>query len=136
MQSVAKLATETGQWPESVHPRTGGGCMGDGQHVWAAAEWVLMIRNCFAREEGGQLILFSGIPQSWLEKKQTITFGPASTVFGELKLCLKPQGKNILAQWSGQWLGKEPIIDIQLPGYISQRVPAGTDSMELKPKDQ
>ena len=36
--------------------------MGDGQHVWAAAEWVLMIRNCFAREEDDHLILCSGIP--------------------------------------------------------------------------
>ena len=38
MTAVAKLASPTGQWPESVHPRTGGGCMGDGQHVWAAAK--------------------------------------------------------------------------------------------------
>jgi hypothetical protein len=29
MTAVAKLASPTGQWPESVHPRTGGGCMGD-----------------------------------------------------------------------------------------------------------
>jgi len=55
MTAVADLATSTGQWPESVHPRTGGGCMGDGQHVWAAAEWVLMMRNCFVREEGARL---------------------------------------------------------------------------------
>ena len=47
MTAVAELASPTGQWPESIHPNTGGGCMGDGQHVWAAAEWVLMIRNCF-----------------------------------------------------------------------------------------
>ncbi|MFP5344729.1 MAG: hypothetical protein ACLGGU_03675, partial [Gammaproteobacteria bacterium] len=57
MDAVARLASPTGQWPEAIHPRTGGGCMGDGQHVWAAAEWVLMIRNCFVREEEDRLIL-------------------------------------------------------------------------------
>ena len=72
--AVAELASSTGQWPESIHPNTGGGCMGDGQHVWAAAEWVLMIRNCFVREEDEGLILCSGIPQIWLDKKQPITF--------------------------------------------------------------
>ena len=34
MQTVARLASSTGQWPEAIHPRTQGGCMGDGQHVW------------------------------------------------------------------------------------------------------
>ncbi|MFH1061986.1 MAG: hypothetical protein V1747_03770 [Candidatus Omnitrophota bacterium] len=132
MQAVANLATPTGQWPESVHPRTGGGCMGDGQHVWAAAEWVLMIKNCFAREEGDQLILCSGIPQSWLEKNQTIKFGPALTVFGNIQILIKPQSKNILVEWQGQWLKKEPPIDIQLPGFVKVRVFPGTNSIELK----
>jgi len=37
VSSIANLASPTGQWPEAIHPRTKGGCMGDGQHVWAAA---------------------------------------------------------------------------------------------------
>lgn len=61
MTAVAKLASPMGQWPESIHPRTCGGCMGDGQHVWAAAEWVLMIRNCFIREEK-EPIIFIQLP--------------------------------------------------------------------------
>ena len=51
MRRSADLASPTGQWPEAIHPRTLGGCMGDGQHVWAAAEWMMMMRNCFVREE-------------------------------------------------------------------------------------
>src|SRR6185436_20954594 len=61
-EAIAGMASPTGQWPEAIHPRTGGGCMGDGQHVWAAAEWVLMLRNLFVREEGDRLILGSGLP--------------------------------------------------------------------------
>src|SRR6185503_7644675 len=62
IDAVAKLASPTGQWPEAIHPRTLGGCMGDGEHVWAAAEWILLMRNCFVREEGDSLVVGSGIP--------------------------------------------------------------------------
>ena len=132
MTAVATLASPTGQWPESIHPRTGGGCMGDGQHVWAAAEWVLMLRNCFVREEGDRLILCSGIPRVWLDKKQTIAFGPAPTSFGDIQISLKPQGQNILVEWRGKWFAKEPPIDIQLPGLKGVRVAPATNSLELK----
>ena len=132
MAAVAKLASPTGQWPESVHPRTGGGCMGDGQHVWAAAEWVLMIRNCFVREEGNRLILCSGIPRIWLDKNQTIAFGPAPTLFGDIQISIKPQGQNILVEWRGKWFAEEPPIDIQLPGFMSVRISPATNSLELK----
>jgi len=33
VREIARLASPTGQWPEAVHPRTSGGCMGDGHHV-------------------------------------------------------------------------------------------------------
>ena len=135
MTAIAKLASPTGQWPESIHPRTGGGCMGDGQHVWAAAEWVLMIRNCFVREEDGRLILCSGVPQVWLDKKQTITFGPAPTSFGDIQISIKPKEQNILIEWQGQWFGKEPLIEIQLPGFKNVRIIPATNSLELKVED-
>jgi hypothetical protein len=136
MTAVAKLASPTGQWPEAIHPRTGGGCMGDGQHVWAAAEWVLMLRNCFVREEGARLILCSGIPRSWLEKEQVISFGPAPTSFGDIQITIKPQGQNIRIEWRGQWFTKEPLIDIQLPGFMKVTVSPGINAVELKRMEQ
>ncbi len=117
MTAVARLASPTGQWPESVHPRTGGGCMGDGQHVWAAAEWVLMLRNCFVREEDSRLILCSGIPQIWLEKNETIAFGPAPTLFGGIHITIKPDQENIVIEWAGSWFVKEPDIEVCVPGF-------------------
>jgi len=133
MTAVAKLASSTGQWPESIHPRTGGGCMGDGQHVWAAAEWVLMIRNCFVREENEGLILCSGIPQVWLDKKQVMSLGWAPTSFGDIQISIKPQDdEGVLIEWHGQWFKKEPIIDIQLPGFKKVRITPATSSLELK----
>ncbi|MEJ1974355.1 MAG: hypothetical protein WDM96_18420 [Lacunisphaera sp.] len=63
---IAELASPTGQWPEAIHPRTGGGCMGDGQHIWAAAEWLMLIRNLFVREERNHLVIGAGIAPEWL----------------------------------------------------------------------
>ena len=106
--------------------------MGDGQHVWAAAEWVLMVRNCFVREENGRLILCSGIPRVWLKKNQTIAFGPAPTSFGVIQISIKPQEENVLVEWRGEWFAKEPPIDIQLSGFMDVRITPGTNSVELK----
>ena len=106
--------------------------MGDGQHVWAAAEWVLMIRNCFVREEEGRLILCSGIPQVWLDRKQTMSFGWAPTNYGDIQISIQPQEERILIEWHGRWFGREPAIDIQLSGFKSVRVEPGTNTLELK----
>ncbi len=136
MTAVAELASPTGQWPESVHPRTGGGCMGDGQHVWAAAEWVLMIRNCFVREEGQRLILCSGIPEIWSLKKEIMSFGPAPTSFGDVAIWIDPSGPDILIQWQGQWLNGEPPIDVCLPGFKKVTILPGTKSLKLSEGDR
>lgn len=136
IRAVADLASPTGQWPESIHPRTGGGCMGDGQHVWAAAEWVMMMRNCFVREEGGRLILCSGIPRMWLEKHQTLAFGPAPTLFGDIQITVKSDDQSIRVEWRGHWFTQEPPIDIQLPGFTRTNVLPGTNSLALKRMEQ
>ena len=115
MTANAKLASPTGQWPESVHPITKGGCMGDGQHVWAAAEWVMMLRNCFVREEGNRLILCSGIPRAWLDKKTTMSFGPAPTTFGEIQITIKFEADKPIVEWSGKWFSSQPEIEVRLP---------------------
>lgn len=118
MDSVAELASPTGQWPEAIHPQTRGGCMGDGHHVWASAEWVLMIRNCFVREESGGLILCGGIPERWLTTGAEIEFGPAQTEFGSVSLKLDiPSEGQVQINWSATWHDEEPEIEICLPGY-------------------
>jgi len=130
LSSVASLATSTGQWPEAVHPRTKGGCMGDGQHIWAAAEWILMIRNCFVREEKDKLILFSGIPKVWLESEEEIKLGPAPTQFGAVQLSLKRTGERIKFTWIGQWFGPQPRIEVHFCGLVTA-MEAGIHELEL-----
>jgi hypothetical protein len=133
MDSVAQLASPTGQWPEAIHPATKGGCMGDGHHAWASAEWVLMIRNCFVREEGESLVLCGGIPQRWLEQDQPIRFGPAPTSFGTVSISITPDMKgSAKVAWEAQWHREAPLIDVRLPGHEPLAAPAGADSVTLK----
>ena len=132
MDAVAALASPTGQWPEAIHPATGGGCMGDGHHVWAAAEWVLMIRNCFVREEGERLVLCAGLPARWLAQDAPIRFGPAPTAFGTLTLTVtpRPEGAARIA-WQADWHRGAPPLEIRLPGFALVHVTDGADSVDL-----
>ena len=114
--TVARLASPTGQWPEAVHPQTGGGCMGDGQHGWAAAEWLMMVRNMFVREEGGRLILASGIPPAWLEKGRPMRFGPTPTPAGPVTVGVEPDDGEVKVWWKGEWFDSAPAIDVKLRG--------------------
>jgi hypothetical protein len=132
MDAVAALASPTGQWPEAIHPLTGGGCMGDGHHVWAAAEWLLMIRNCFVREEGDRLILCAGIPARWLDQGAPIRFGPAPTRFGPVSISITPDpGHPPRVEWQSDWHRAAPPIEIRLPGFAPVNAATGTDSIVL-----
>lgn len=111
MTKVADCATSTGQWPEAIHPFTGGGCMGDGQHGWASAEWIMMVRSCFLREEGKELVVGSGIPKQWLRPNAELSFGPTATPFGPARVTVtvSPEGNPTL-QCKGKWRGTPPVI--------------------------
>jgi hypothetical protein len=136
METVAGLATSTGQWPEAIHPRTLGGCMGDGQHSWAAAEWILMIRNCFVREEGNGLILGAGVAPQWLAGPEAVSFGPAPTSFGIIMISVERMeegpAKKVRVTWQGQWHGEPPPMEVRLPGFVARSVKQGEQSMEVE----
>ena len=113
IRRVAELASPTGQWPEAIHPRTLGGCMGDGQHGWAAGEWLMMMRNCFVREEAHELILGSGILPEWLAAGSELRFGPTLTAWGPVSVRLFDSRLHLEATWRG----KPPQVTIAVPGF-------------------
>jgi hypothetical protein len=130
MDCVAGLASPTGQWPEAIHPRTGGGCMGDGQHIWAAAEWVLMVRNCFLREEKDRLVIASGVRPEWW-KGYGALFGPTLTPWGKVTVRVIPDPAGVSVSVQGEWRGEAPRLEIRLPGFAAQeRMPAGKNGAE------
>jgi hypothetical protein len=117
VETVARIASPTGQWPEAIHPLTGGGCMGDGQHGWAAAEWAMMMRNLFVREEADRLIIGSGIFPQWLQAAAKgncdLFFGPTLTPWGSVSVQLADEALRVEADWHAE----APAIDVIVPGY-------------------
>lgn len=116
IRRVAELASPTGQWPEAIHPQTFGGCMGDGQHGWAAGEWIMMIRNCFVREEAESLIIGSGILSEWLAGGEEIRFGPTQTAWGPVRIRIDQACLHLDAHWRGD----PPRVTISVPGFEKQ----------------
>lgn len=127
IRRVAELASPTGQWPEAIHPATLGGCMGDGQHGWAAAEWIMMIRNCFVREESDHLVIGSGILPEWLEGGE-ISFGPTLTTWGSITVRI--DGSRL--SWDATWRDHAPPIEIAVPGFVGKIAAATERVFELQ----
>ena len=131
LQHIADLASPTGQWPEAIHPHTLGGCMGDGQHAWAAAEWIIMIRNCFIREEQNNLIIASGISRQWLDSQEEISFGPAPSSFGNVYVRIQQLNKTITIKWDATWWKQPEKIEIRIPGLEPLQCNADENSIEV-----
>lgn len=129
--TVASLATSTGQWPEAIHPRTGGGCMGDGQHAWAAAEWISMIRQSFVREEAGGLVLGAGLDPSWLSSGEQFGISNAPTHFGRLDLFLEPSRETVRVRWHGKWHSQPERVTLKLPGFPPRELDGESGTLEL-----
>jgi hypothetical protein len=133
VDTVAELASPTGQWPEAIHPRTLGGCMGDGQHGWAAAEWVMAMRNGFVRGEADRLVLGAGVRPHWLEPGGRAAYGPAPTRFGDVAVGFEGTARGAVAEWRGDWREPPPRIDIAVPGYRPVSVTAEAREAVLEP---
>lgn len=126
MDTVAQLASPTGQWPEAIHPATLGGCMGDGQHIWAAAEWTMMVRHCFVREERDHLVIGAGLRPEWLKGGHTVSFGSTLTPHGPVKVeFAQSTPDTVQVVIDARWRGAAPAINVIVPGYRRISVPSG-----------
>ena len=142
IKTVAQLASATGHWPEAIHPITGGGCMGDGQHGWAAAEWVMMIRNLFVREEENQLIIGSGLFPEWLNSNKSLRCGPTLTSFGAVTVVIDdastikgaPAEKSISI--TGDWFSGTPPLTVAVPGFKVFATQQELNRFPLQPEEQ
>jgi hypothetical protein len=132
INTVAELASPTGQWPEAINPLTGGGCMGDGQHGWASAEWIMMMRNLFVREEGNTLIIGSGIFPQWLEQDGEISFGPTLVPGGKLTVRIQKCGNESRLYITSDIRGEPLSCLIEVPGYEKKKIDTSCEKSRLK----
>jgi hypothetical protein len=112
LQWMLDAATPTYTWPEAIHPLLGGGCMGDGHHGWAAADFLSLVRNLLVREVDGGLSLCSFVPPAWLG--QSIELHGAPTHFGPLSFAVRWHGDRPALLWE-----LEPHPDVVDPIRIT-----------------
>ncbi len=133
VKAIAGLASPTGQWPEAIHPHTRGGCMGDGQHVWAAAEWILMLRNSFLYKEANTntLVLCSGIMPDWFQGQEEVSFKRAPSAFGIIDIIASKKKNKIIVSWQAQWYREQPKIKVRMPGFKEVNIEEGSQINEV-----
>ncbi len=121
ISSLSQAASPTVTWPEAINPRTQGGCMGDGDHGWAAAEFCNVIRQILVCEEPAGLTLFGGVPAEWLQAGQVTSIHGAPTFYGRLTATLEADARGVAARWNLEpWSGEENCqISISLPAGLT-----------------
>jgi hypothetical protein len=134
LHALAAHATPTACWPEAIHPRTKGGCMGDGDHGWSAAEFVSLVREAFVRETDEALLLCSGVPAQWIESGCGIE--AATSECGTISVKLERTARGVKVQWSCErkpHQDERPLV-LSLPGDSSRqrhKLPALAGTLEL-----
>jgi hypothetical protein len=103
LEWLLSVATPTWTWPEAIHPRIDGGCMGDGHHGWAAAELLTFVRDLLVREvDGGEgadggLALSSMVPAGWYGQGWEVHDAP--TAVGRLSYAVRWHGDRVALLW-------------------------------------
>jgi hypothetical protein len=91
-------ATPTWTWPEAIHPRLPGGCMGDGHHGWAAADFLSFVRSMLVRETSdGGLALCSMLPEDWWGRGVEVHNAP--THLGRISFAVRWHGDRPALLW-------------------------------------
>ena len=112
--------------PEAIHPKTGGGSMGDGHHGWAAAEIVLFLRDCLVGESEGKLTLFGGATDRLIRAGKSMRLINVPTDYGLISAILEFETDHrCVLQIQSQFFGdhRPDIIEIKLP-FASRTVAA------------
>ena len=97
LNNVVSFASPTLNYPEAIHPWTGGGVMGDGHHGWTSAEIISAVRDAFIYErftdssDFVELVLFAGIPIEWFEGREPFSISNAPVVGGRISISVIPE---------------------------------------------
>ncbi len=100
-------ATPTWTWPEAIHPRLDGGCMGDGHHGWAAAELLTFVRDLLVREVAGGVALASLVPDAWYGQGWEVHDAP--TAAGRVSYAVRWHGDRAALLWDITPRAADPV---------------------------
>lgn len=125
IHSLLQAGAPTYTWPEAVHPATMGGCMGDGDHGWAAAEVLMLLRETLIRETGDGLELAALIDADAVKAGTPLICRGASTSHGTVDYTLVRTGEALVLDWTIQ---RAPLQD-PVPTHF--RLPSGWTTRDL-----
>ena len=115
LQWMVDAATPTFTWPEAIHPQLGTGCMGDGHHGWAAADFLSFVRALLVREVDGGLALCTMLPDAWWGQNLEVEHAP--THHGDLSFAVRWHGDRPALLWElVPRPGQDGPVRITVPG--------------------
>lgn len=112
---VLRHASPTFAWAEAIHPGTRRGGMGDGHHGWAAADFVLAVRNALLFEEDNHLVITPILPQDWVVENNIVKVENAATYFGNVNLTIAFGERNATLVVRSDWRAVPEYIEWCLP---------------------
>jgi len=128
---LLRHASPTYNWPEAIHTGSLGGSAGDGQHGWASAEWLLLVRALLLHEERHRLVLAPALPQDWLASPGFLSVDKAPTRFGPISFHLEwSDARTIRLEISPQWRSTPPEVVWHFRWPVRS---ATVDGISLKP---
>jgi hypothetical protein len=107
---LLEAATPTYTWPEAIHPRLGGGCIGDGHHGWAAADFLSFVRNVLVREDADGIALLTVLPPEWEGRRIAVSDAP--THAGRISFEITWPGERPVLEWKCEAAG----VRLRAPG--------------------
>lgn len=112
---VVRHASPTFAWAEGIHPGTRRGGMGDGHHGWAAADFVLAVRNALLLEEESHLVITPILPQDWVLENNVVKVENAATYFGNVSFTIAFGERTATLVVRSDWRAMPEYIEWCLP---------------------
>jgi hypothetical protein len=137
-ETIFRQAIPPYSLPEAIHPRTGGGTMGDGHHGWAAAEIILFLRSCMVKEENGVISLFKGNINRLVQKGKNVKLKNVPTTFGEISCSLSfTDEASAVIYFEGNFNGESlpTAIEIYLPFSVKNAAASSPNHISAKTVD-
>jgi len=137
-ETIFRQADPPYSFPEAIHPRTGGGTMGDGHHGWAAAEIVLFLRGCMIKEDNGVLTLFKGNNGRLVQKGKNMKLKNVPTTFGPFSCSLSFTSEtSAVIHFEGNFTGESlpAAVEIYLPFAVKNAAASSPDHISAKTVD-
>ncbi len=129
LEGLIEHASTTYTWPEAMHPRMFGGCMGDGDHGWSAAEFLNLIREMLVSVRPGLINIADAVPLKWYRPGMVLEAHGAPTPYGTVNFTLRQGPAAAFLTWS---IYRKPHQEI-VPLRFSLPVLTGLAPQEAHP---